>query len=502
MTLLSLFRRKNVARKTQLPGRLLRKPHLEVLEDRCVPSGYNFTTLDPHGSTFTQGHDINNPGQIVGDYHGADGIRHGFLLDGGSYTTLHVPGSNFTQALGINASGQIVGTYLDASNTQHGFLLDSGSYTTLDWPNSTLTSVYKSNASGQVVGTYIAAGRQHGFLLDNGVWTTLDLPGSTQTNASGINDDGFIVGHYNAAGSFHGFLLDLSNWHYTTFDAPASTNTYVYGINSSGQIVGQYDDVGFRGHGFLLCDGSYTPIDPPGSTDSNAVGINDAGLIVGTYDDSSGRSHGYLATPTLVATGTTLSATAGQRFAAVVASFTDSSANPGDPTDYRAVIDWGDGTRHSTGGISDNCGGNFDVAASHTYAAAGTYTITVAITDNRDPSCTARAYSTAQVDGSGGGGSTGGSGGGGAFPVVLAAEPSLSPPALTIQQLVANYPVPVAPAPATLVGPSPVQTSVAPFLSDNAAITVRPQAGAADRTEMQQWLDPALLDLLAGDLQR
>jgi hypothetical protein len=265
-----------------------------------VPSGYNFTTLDPPGSTFTQGHDINNPGQIVGDYHGADGIRHGFLKSGDNWSTIDVPGSNFTQALGINASGQIVGTYVAvADGEQHGFLKGGDNWSRLDVPGSTFTSAYGINASGQIVGTYIAGGTPHGFLKSGDNWSTIDPPGSAATTAAGINDDGLIVGHYNAGGSFHGFLLNLSNWYYTMFDVPGSTNTYVYGVNSSGQIVGQYDDVGFRAHGFLLDWGSYTTIDPPGSTSTDAAGINNNGLIVGTYDDSSGRSHGFLATPTV-----------------------------------------------------------------------------------------------------------------------------------------------------------------------------------------------------------
>jgi hypothetical protein len=105
---------------------------------------------------------------------------------------------------------------------------------------------------------------------------------------------------------------------------------------------------------------------------------------------------------TLTATWATLSATAGQRFAAVVASFLDSGPNPqlpnpGAATDYSAVIDGGDNSPTSTGGISVNGGGNYDVAASHTYTTAGSYTITVTISDNRDSPRMVTATSTAVV---------------------------------------------------------------------------------------------------------
>ena len=82
---------------------------------------YNFTTLDVPGSTDTWASGINDSGQIVGGYFGADGT-HGFLLDQGSYTTLDVPGARYTWATGINASGQIVGGYSDAAGGQQGFL--------------------------------------------------------------------------------------------------------------------------------------------------------------------------------------------------------------------------------------------------------------------------------------------------------------------------------------------------------------------------------------------
>jgi hypothetical protein len=83
---------------------------LEALEDRCVPSGYTFTTFDVPGSTFTIAGGVNASGQVVGAY--GNGGTHGFLRSGGSYTTLDVPGSTFTNAFGINDSGQVVGGYV------------------------------------------------------------------------------------------------------------------------------------------------------------------------------------------------------------------------------------------------------------------------------------------------------------------------------------------------------------------------------------------------------
>jgi streptogramin lyase len=83
----------------------------------------------------------------------------------------------------------------------------------------------------------------------------------------------------------------------------------------------------------------------------------------------------------LTATGQTITSTAGVNFSAVVASFVDSDPQPGPATSYSAVIDWGDGSQVSTGGISILEGGTFTVVGSHTYDLAGCYTVTVTITD-------------------------------------------------------------------------------------------------------------------------
>jgi probable HAF family extracellular repeat protein len=89
---------------------------------------YNFTTFDDPsaGTGGTQAAGINDLGQIVGGYAGAD-TSHGFLLSGGTYTTLTDPLTDNTspfgtQARGINAGGQIVGAYDAGEDGIHGFI--------------------------------------------------------------------------------------------------------------------------------------------------------------------------------------------------------------------------------------------------------------------------------------------------------------------------------------------------------------------------------------------
>jgi Bacterial Ig-like domain (group 3) len=76
-----------------------------------------------------------------------------------------------------------------------------------------------------------------------------------------------------------------------------------------------------------------------------------------------------------------VTATAGTVLSNVsVATFTD--ANPGtQPSDYTATIDWGDGTTPTAGTVQAVSGGGFRVVGTHTYAAAGTFSVHVTVND-------------------------------------------------------------------------------------------------------------------------
>jgi PKD repeat protein len=85
---------------------------------------------------------------------------------------------------------------------------------------------------------------------------------------------------------------------------------------------------------------------------------------------------------------------AGSPFNGVVATFTDANtANVAG--DFTATIDWGDGT--TTAGIVSGGAGSFTVSGSHTYASAGSYPVTVTLTDDAPGTATATVTSTANV---------------------------------------------------------------------------------------------------------
>ena len=81
----------------------------------------------------------------------------------------------------------------------------------------------------------------------------------------------------------------------------------------------------------------------------------------------------------LSGSGERFSAPAGSAFSGTVCTFSDVDGNT-DPSAYSASVDWGDGTT-TAGTVSAAAGGGFAVSASHTYATAGDFAVTVAVTD-------------------------------------------------------------------------------------------------------------------------
>ena len=309
------YRSRAVSRRRAKPQRR-NLPRLEMLEDRTVPS-YLFRTFNIPGAGTapfqgTLGGDINNLGQVAGEFLDANSVYHGFL-GSSSLTIIDDPNAGTTGTLGfdLNDQGQVVGSYNDASGVGHGFLLSQGQFTTLDDPGTTtLSDAIGINAAGQIVGEFLDANNVfHGFLLSGGQYTTLDDPsagsGAFQgTQATGINAAGQIVGEFVDANNLvHGFLL--SGGQYSTLDdaSAGSGGTQASRINDAGQIVGSYEDANSVFHAFLLSGGQYTTLDDPNAGASPlegtvANGINDAGQIVGAYiADANLVIHGFLATP-------------------------------------------------------------------------------------------------------------------------------------------------------------------------------------------------------------
>lgn len=289
---------------------------LSIPARKLRAAGPTDTTIDYPGAVASLGTDINDSGQIVGEYTFSDmGHRQGFLLSSGVFTPISFPGSTFTRAVGINRYGDIVGDHDKAGNNgglghDEGYLFHNGVYSTFAFPNSDLTIAAGINANGDIVGWYLDNKGTHGFLFSGRTFTPIDFPGAAaDTEAWKINDFGEIAGRYKGAtdGKFHVFIL--SDGSFTAIpDDPDAFETAVVedgGLNSAGQIVSQYHSSNqcklfiSSGclHGFLFSSGVYTTIDYPNSTETLVLGINSSQAVVGGYEDTSGKFHAFLRTP-------------------------------------------------------------------------------------------------------------------------------------------------------------------------------------------------------------
>ena len=179
-----------------------------------LESGGKFTIIDVpfSGATSTAAFGINNAGEIAGEWSDAT-TYHGFLLSGGIYTSLDYPGAVYTVVENINNNGDMVGQYNDTSGIQHGFSLSGGTYNSIGPPGSTSTVAFGINDAGDIVGTYCPTSECaanydtfQGFLLSGGTYTTIAIPGATASGALEINNKGVIVGTYFDSVGNSGFL--------------------------------------------------------------------------------------------------------------------------------------------------------------------------------------------------------------------------------------------------------------------------------------------------------
>ena len=134
--------------------------------------------------------------------------------------------------------------------------------------------------------------------------------------------------------------------------------------------------------------------------DANGAGDD---TIKGSFTDARGSLQAATAAqhwtkPTeqaITASGTTGSTGEGQTFSGPVATITDPDTNAS-PSEYSAVIDWGDGSSTTAGTVTGS-GGAFTVSGSHPYAEDGSYSVKVTISDNDSPANGASASTTMTV---------------------------------------------------------------------------------------------------------
>jgi probable HAF family extracellular repeat protein len=249
--------------------------HAAVLRD-ALP-------LPPHTTSIAT--NINNRGDIIGQYFGA-GMSQAFLLSRGrTLSFIDVPGSEDTSVQGLNSKGDIVGTYWTGTEPRHGFVRShEGHFTTIDVPGGRSTVLTGINDQALAVGYYeeVAALANHderfrGLIVGSDGLHIVDNPFAIHTFLTGITNSGTIVGYFgnHPAETDHAFLLRKGEW--TVVRYPGAQSTQLYGIASNGAMVGAATFAEEPPRAFIYRNGRFDDLGP----DLVAFGINASGTIVG-----------------------------------------------------------------------------------------------------------------------------------------------------------------------------------------------------------------------------
>jgi uncharacterized membrane protein len=269
---------------------------------------FSFTSIDYPGGTLTTALGINDRGDIVGAYRLVP-PRHALLIQRGQYIPLApttVLGTDYSSAVKSNDSGDVVGQFIGADGFFHGFLLSKGVVTTLDFPGASDTYAFGINVLGIVVGYWDLLDANgnllayHGFTWQNGAFKEVNFPGSVDSAVLGINVRGDLVGSWDSGITSpiaHGYVCSTGKCFSFDVPFPGSTITQPDDISVLGHITGGYVDANGALHSFLVVGGNFTSFDFPGATATIAWGINAADHIVGRYTAADGSTHGFLAQP-------------------------------------------------------------------------------------------------------------------------------------------------------------------------------------------------------------
>ena len=267
-------------------------------------------TLGGAGS-FHSASAINDAGQVVGTSN-----SHAFLYRRGMMQDLGTLGGTYSEGHGINNSGQVVGLSYPTSGPVHAFLWENDVMKDLGTLGGNLSVADAINNSGQVVGISSTTSRaQHAFLWENDVMKDLGTLGGNVSAAEAINNSGQVVGQSRLTDDgetsiYHAFLWENSVMKdLGTLSSDSDNSTSVaWGINDSGQVVGDSSVTGNQNeHAFLYSNGVMKDLNTliprnSGWELTSAYSINDAGQIVG-QGVINGRDTAFLATPiTLVPT--------------------------------------------------------------------------------------------------------------------------------------------------------------------------------------------------------
>lgn len=185
--------------------------YLDSLNRHGFLHNNNVTTDIGSFGGYSAGLAINDENQIAGFASDAyNGVAHAFVYTDGVMTNLDSSTESYAQD--VNNQGQVVGQFFQPPAGDHAFLYSQGNFTDLGLAGSSETIAYAINNHGQIVGITFIAGKQSAFIVQNTEILDLNdlIPSSfgwELTTAFDVNNQGQIVGYGLVNSKFRAYLL-------------------------------------------------------------------------------------------------------------------------------------------------------------------------------------------------------------------------------------------------------------------------------------------------------
>ncbi|MCP3143834.1 Ig-like domain-containing protein [Pyxidicoccus xibeiensis] len=248
--------------------------------------------------------DINDHGQVVGDFGlGWTAIR-AFSWQEGQATDLSVSPGPDMHAVAINNQGEVAGfthsRWVGGEGAAHAVVWRNGQLNDLGTLGGYAAYPLDITSQGHLVGLSVASSTsQTPFIFRDGQLSTLSVSnswGTTGGRAVAMSEDGTVVGN-TGDGAFV-----WRNGAFTYLAPDEETTLRVFDVNNHGQVVGQTESRFGTTLAFLWQDG--VALDLSGLVDlpllgtlTNARAINDRGQIAVETDINGGPPGGALLTP-------------------------------------------------------------------------------------------------------------------------------------------------------------------------------------------------------------
>lgn len=255
-----------------------------------ISVGAELRPLPPMPGYSTWANSANDAGGVVGIAADASDMRkpdRAFFYSGGRMRDLGTLGGAWARATAVNNAGQVIGVSANAGGEARAFLYTDGRMSDLSAlvPGGIAINPLDINGRGDITGSWVVDGEPRAFLYRGGQWTDLGDIGGMNAVGRRVNGSGWVTGDAIRVDNADVPFLYSPERGMREITLPNDAFQLIgRGINARGDVVGD----GYSNHGpcctFLSSGGVTVNINSllePGTGWSiyQALDINDAGQI-------------------------------------------------------------------------------------------------------------------------------------------------------------------------------------------------------------------------------